>query len=74
MGKNGKFLTAYEFRLGDTITIYGRNIYLYNCDGYTREFFEMAGQPQGPSEAYQDDKWTTKANDKWVPKKDAMMK
>ena len=74
LNSNGKFLTAYDFRLGETITIYGRNIYLYDCDGYTREFFEKVNQPQGPSEAYTNDQWTTKVNDKWVPKKDALMK
>ncbi len=47
---------------------------MYDCDGYTREFFEKLGQPQGPSEPYQDDQWTTKVNNKWVPKKDAVMK
>lgn len=67
-------MTAYDFRLGETITIYGRNIYLYDCDEYTREFFEKLGQPQGPTEQYQDDQWTTKVNNKWVPKKDAVMK
>jgi hypothetical protein len=30
--------------------------------------------PQGPSESYQNDQWTTKVNDKWVQKKDALMK
>jgi hypothetical protein len=30
--------------------------------------------PQGPSESYENDQWTKKVNDKWVPKKDAMMK
>ena len=47
---SGKFLTAYDFRVGESIDIYGRNIYLYNCDVFTREFFEKLGQPQGPSE------------------------
>lgn len=31
-------------------------------------------QPQGPSEQYQADQWTTKHDDVWVPKKDAQMK
>lgn len=30
--------------------------------------------PQGPSESYEDDEWTSTVNNKWVPKKDAMMK
>lgn len=32
-------MTAYDLRLGQTVVIYGRSIYLYNCDDYTREFF-----------------------------------
>lgn len=60
--------------MGQAITIYGRNIYIYDCDEYTREFYEKLGQPQGPSEPYQEDQWNTKVNDKWVPKKDALMK
>lgn len=72
--ENGKFLTAYDFRLGQAITLYGRSIYLYNCDDYTREFYEKAGQPQGPAEPYQDDQWTSTVTNKWVPKKDAQMK
>ena len=30
--------------------------------------------PQGPSEQYRDDQWTSKVNSKWVPQKDADMK
>jgi hypothetical protein len=67
-------LTAYEIRLGETIVIYGRSIYLYHCDDYTREFYEKAGQPQGPSEPYENDEWTSTTTNKWVPKKDAQMK
>ncbi len=43
-------MTAYDFKVGDTIVIYGRNIFLYNCDEYTREFYEKQGTPQGPSQ------------------------
>ena len=32
------------------------------------------GQPQGPSEEYENDQWTTKVDTKWAPKKDALMK
>lgn len=71
---DGKFMTAYDLRLGEVVEIYGRNIYLYDCDDYTREFFEKIGQPQGPSEPYSDDAWTSTVNNKWIPKKDAQMK
>lgn len=42
-------MTAYDLHLGEILDIYGRTIYLYDCDEYTREFFEKIGQPQGPS-------------------------
>lgn len=72
--ENGKFLTGYDLRIGQAITLYGRSIYLYNCDDYTREFFEKVNQPQGPAEPYENDQWTTTVTNKWVPKKDAQMK
>ena len=67
-------MTPYDIRLGEVLEVYGRAIYLYDCDGYTREFYEKVGQPQGPSEPYDNDKWTSTMTNKWVPKKDAQMK
>ena len=29
-------MTAYDIRLGEVLEVYGRSIYLYDCDGYTR--------------------------------------
>lgn len=63
-----------DFRVGDVVEVYGRNVYIYNCDEYTREFYEKLGQPQGPAEFYENDQWQTKVTTKWVPQKDAMMK
>jgi hypothetical protein len=56
--ENGKFLTAYDIKIGQPINLYGRSIYLYNCDDYTREFYEKLGTPQGPAEQYDNDQWT----------------
>ena len=67
-------MTAYDIRIGEPLTLYGRVIYLYNCDDYTREFYEKIGEPQGPSIPYENDQWTTTKTNKWVPKKDAQMK
>lgn len=72
--ENGKFLTAYDIHVGEPITIYGRTIFIYNCDDYTREFYEKIGQPQGPAYEYANDVWTSTMTNKWVPKKDAQMK
>lgn len=56
------------------MNIYSRDIFLYNCDEYTREFYEKLGCPQGPALEYSNDQWTSKYKDKWVPQKDAAMK
>ena len=29
-------MTAYDLKIGEVVEIYGRSIYLYDCDGYTR--------------------------------------
>lgn len=50
VAESGKFLTAHDFHIGEAITIYGRSIYLYDCDEYTREFYVKLGTPQGPAE------------------------
>ena len=71
---NGKFLTPNDFKVGEPIIIYGREFFLYNCDEYTREFYEKLGCPQGPALDYHDDQWTSKVKAKWIPKKDAAMK
>ena len=67
-------MTAYDLKIGEVVEIYGRSIYLYDCDGYTRQFYEKINQPQGPSEPYSNDQWTSTKVNKWVPKKDAQMK
>lgn len=36
VGPNGKFLNPFDFRIGESIFIYGKNIFIYNCDEYTR--------------------------------------
>ena len=42
-------MTPNDFKIGEAVEIYGRKIYLYNCDEYTREFYEKIGCPQGPA-------------------------
>lgn len=29
---DGKFMTAYDVKLGEVLEVYGRSIYLYDCD------------------------------------------
>lgn len=43
---SNKFINAYDFRVGANIDIYGRSIYVFDCDDYTRAFYVEAGTPQ----------------------------
>jgi hypothetical protein len=40
-----------DFRVGLDVGILGRSIRIYDCDQYTREFFETQGKPQGPAQS-----------------------
>jgi len=51
----GGYLKAEDLRVGTVLQIYGRNIYITDCDPFTREYFEQAGIPQGPTEAEETD-------------------
>lgn len=36
-----RFINAWDFRVGEFIEIYGKNIRLFDCDEYTRKFYEV---------------------------------
>ena len=50
--------------------IFGKNIHLYDCDIYTREFYENLGRPQALPESPEEDNWGNKTLKPYVPKKD----
>lgn len=60
--------------MGEDIIIYGKNIRIYDCDAYTREFFAFNAREQPPAEEVQMDDWTKATSTKFKPVKDAMMK
>ncbi len=72
--EEGKFLTAYDIKIGETLLIYGKQIQIYSCDGYTREFYSNLGVPQMEDLAFEEDQWSKKNSTKFVPKKDTLMK
>eukprot|EP00438_Fugacium_kawagutii_P029063 Skav216792 [mRNA] locus=scaffold1384:192006:196893:+ [translate_table: standard] len=39
-----------DIRVGETLQIYGRSIFVTDCDPFTREYFEQIGAPQGAPE------------------------
>ncbi|CAK9046445.1 unnamed protein product [Durusdinium trenchii] len=46
----GGYLRAEDLRVGTILQIYGRHIFITDCDPFTREYFEQLGIPQGPTE------------------------
>ena len=47
LGEDGKtHLSVYHFMIGQDVLIYGKNIRIYDCDAYTREFYNTLGVPQ----------------------------
>jgi len=65
-------LSIEDFRVGESITIYGRNFKLVDCDKYTRDFYANLGQDQGEPSSVPIDEFT-KAQIKPKPKKDTAM-
>lgn len=68
------FFTYADFFIGSTIFIYGKYITLYDCDQYTREFYNKIGidQPEGTN--FPIDSYHSKILNKPVVKKDNLMK
>lgn len=46
-----KFLSVYDFMIGQQVDVYAKKVHLYDCDPYTREFYDNLGVPQQPREA-----------------------
>ena len=54
--EDGSFFTPEDFVVGDVVTMYGRAIYLVDCDSFTREFCTAKlGREQGAALGYPDD-------------------
>lgn len=43
---SGKFFTIDDFKVGENVVIYGKNIKISGCDQYTKEFFSNIGNDQ----------------------------
>jgi len=71
---SGKFLNIQDFRIGQEIHLFGKNILLFGCDQYTREFFDNLGMPQNDDIQPPVDNFQTKTLNKFVPQKDNLMK
>jgi len=69
-----KHLTVRDFRVGQEVQIYGKTIFIYSCDQYTREFYDNIGQPQNDDLPAPTDNFEQKTLFKYVPQKDNAMK
>lgn len=66
--------TYKDFYVGNDIYIYGKYIKLYDCDQYTREFFQGLGVQQPYRQDVPIDTFTEESLTKVVMKKDNLMK
>lgn len=71
---DGKFLSIFDFRIGQEVEIYGKTILIHDCDEYTREFYEKLNYPQPEPFEAPKDSFEIKTLTKHIPQKDHMMK
>lgn len=69
-----QFYEFQDFIVGNDIYIYGKWIKLYDCDEYTREFYELQGITQPLKQEPIADKFHETVKNKFVPKRDNSMK
>jgi len=71
---SGKHVTVQDFRVGQEIHLFGKNVFIVGCDQYTREFYDNINMPQNDDLAPPTDNFEQKTLYKFVPQKDHMMK
>lgn len=47
---SGHFVDAYDFEIGKATELHGKNIFVYDIDDYTRDFFVTVNRPQPPAQ------------------------
>ena len=67
-------MTVNDFRVGEEVEIYGKRIFLTDCDEYTRQFYNNIGVDQGQPLDTPTDNFQEKTLNKFIPKPDSMMK
>ena len=38
---SGEFLNIYDFSIGHEVDVFSKRIRIYDCDQYTREFYQV---------------------------------
>ncbi|CAG9464228.1 unnamed protein product [Pedinophyceae sp. YPF-701] len=56
---DGELVSTADFRVGGTLELHGKVFLLVDCDGFTRAFYEEAGDPQPASVDYPADPLAT---------------
>lgn len=57
-----------DFRIGSDVVILGKQIRIYDCDDYTRQFFEIQNKPQPQPEVCPDDNFLRTRSELAKPK------
>ena len=67
-------LAVEDFRIGQDTLIFSKSIRIYDCDQYTREFYDIYGRSQPSAESCVMDNFESKTVNKWIPQKDHFIK
>ena len=67
-------MRVYDLKVASEVEIFGKKILIYDCDQYTREFYENLGIPQAESFEPPLDNFEERTQTKFVPVKDNTMK
>ena len=70
---SGYFISVFDLRVGGEVVIFGKNVKIYDCDEYTREFYDSLGLPQDYPRECPEDNFEKVTYTKYVPQKDKMM-
>ncbi len=70
---SGRYTTIYDFRIGQSVGLFGKNVAITGCDQYTREFYDNLGMPQNDNTEAPLDNFETRTRNKFVPKKDKLL-
>jgi len=47
---DGSLITASDFQIGEEFEFLGRKVFVYECDDFTRQYYEAMGKPLNPAD------------------------
>jgi EF-hand domain-containing protein 1 len=57
--ESNRFVNAWDFRVGEYTQVFGKKVFVYNIDEYTRKFYEQNGRPQPQPASCEQDSFST---------------